>query len=163
MKKKKKKEIYGVGRRKTAVARVFVRKGISENLINRRISISDYFSNQPLLLKEIFFPLKLLEKENKYSLIIRVNGEVFSSQAKANNLTINITKKINKKKILRNYYKRQVKNMIINFLQKKKESIKKNKKNNYDSIIIPRSFFFKNSFLLNQLSLFKLLLFHLSH
>ena|SRR5437763_10396957 len=83
MKKKKKKEIYGVGRRKTAVARVFVRKGISENLINRRISISDYFSNQPLLLKEIFFPLKLLGKENEYRLIIRVNGGGFSSQAQA--------------------------------------------------------------------------------
>ena len=98
----------------------------------------------------------------------KINNSLFliffiKNDLEENRFGISIPRKIIKKKILRNYYKRQVKNMIINFLQKKKESIKKNKKNNYDSIIIPRSFFFKNSFLLNQLSLFKLLLFHLSH
>ena len=80
-------EIYNaVGRRKTSVARVYLRPGKGEIEINNK-EFEDYFPTEVLriIIKE---PLKTLEAEKSYDIKINVNGGGFRGQAEAIRLGI---------------------------------------------------------------------------
>lgn len=72
----------GVGRRKRAVARVYLKAGNGKSEINKK-SLTDYFYMEPALSEDIHQPLKLFNKEKEYDLLVRVRGSGFHSQAEA--------------------------------------------------------------------------------
>ena len=79
--KKKKKFIYALGRRKTAVARVRLFKGKGKSIVNNK-PISEYFPSE----KEEFFysrPFRVTNTEGKYYMTIRVKGSGKSAQLDA--------------------------------------------------------------------------------
>lgn len=80
-KKKQIKEYIGVGRRKTAVASVRIRKGKGKVDINEK-KIEEYF---PLSFQRdiILSPLDKFELNGKYDLIIRAKGGGIEAQAVA--------------------------------------------------------------------------------
>lgn len=75
------KYIEGLGRRKTAIARVRLFTGSSSRLING-MSASDYF-RLPKLLNSAFLPLKTADLPDKIGLSVKVKGGGLSSQAEA--------------------------------------------------------------------------------
>ena len=74
-------QYYGTGRRKSSTARVYLRPGQGEYLINRR-SLESYFKNQTLrmLVKQ---PFEVTETSGKFDTIVNVNGGGPSGQAGA--------------------------------------------------------------------------------
>ena len=70
----------GTGRRKTAVARVFLRKGSGTLTVNGRTAES-YFA--PALLSEVTQPLDVTDSLQKYDVVIRVRGGGIHGQAGA--------------------------------------------------------------------------------
>src|SRR5436305_2996287 len=72
----------GVGRRKEAVARVYLKEGKGKNEVNKK-AFSDYFYMEPSLCEDIYQPLKVFNKEKDYDLLVRVRGSGFHSQAEA--------------------------------------------------------------------------------
>ena len=74
-------QYYGTGRRKTSVARVYLRPGSGKIVINRR-DFDDYFPNQVLKMV-IRQPLLLTETADKFDILINVNGGGPSGQAGA--------------------------------------------------------------------------------
>ena len=72
---------YGTGKRKTAVARVFLRPGKGETTINGR-PFEDYFTtvNQRNLAKE---PLQAIDNAEQFDFYITVNGGGLGGQAGA--------------------------------------------------------------------------------
>lgn len=82
----KEKEIIGIGRRKTAVSSVRLRKGTGRVKINGK-EFDHYF---PLKLQRdiVLSPLKLLELDARYDLVIRVKGGGLEAQASATRLGI---------------------------------------------------------------------------
>src|SRR3954463_1645704 len=72
----------GVGRRKEAVARVYLKEGDGKNEVNKK-SLVDYFYMEPSLCDDIYQPLKIFNKEKDYDLLVRVKGSGFHSQAEA--------------------------------------------------------------------------------
>jgi len=83
-------QYYGTGKRKTAVARVFLRpgKGDITLYVNKRPHPFNEFFNsnsQKHIIKE---PLLLTGTENKFDLFIRINGGGISGQAEAVRLGI---------------------------------------------------------------------------
>lgn len=72
---------YGTGRRKSAVARVFLRPGSGEMTINGR-TIEDYFPNDVLRMM-VRQPLQLTETMDKFDLSITVQGGGSTGQAGA--------------------------------------------------------------------------------
>ena len=78
-------QYYGTGKRKTSVARVFLRPGKGEVTlyVNKRIRpFTDYF-NLETYKQTIKQPLRLTETEDKFDLFIRVNGGGTNGQAEA--------------------------------------------------------------------------------
>ena len=78
-------QYYGTGKRKTSVARVFLRPGkgdITLYVNKRNRPFAEYFSldNYKHIIKQ---PLHLTETENKFDLFIRVNGGGTNGQAEA--------------------------------------------------------------------------------
>jgi len=75
-----------VGRRKTAVARVYLKEGKGDILVNKK-PYDEYFGRETLrmILKQ---PLVLLEREETYDIKITVNGGGNSAQAGAARLGI---------------------------------------------------------------------------
>ena len=73
-------QALGTGRRKTAVARVFLRKGSGTLTVNGR-SGDSYF--QPALLSEVTQPLDVTDSLRKYDVVIRVRGGGIHGQAGA--------------------------------------------------------------------------------
>lgn len=78
-------QYYGTGKRKTSVARVFLRPGKGEVTlyVNKRPRpFNEYFSleSQKHIIKQ---PLRLTETESKFDVFIRVNGGGASGQAEA--------------------------------------------------------------------------------
>ncbi len=71
----------GTGRRKTAVARVFLRAGSGEITINGK-KAEDYFSN-PSLLFVVNQPLDVTDSLTKYDLLITTHGGGPTGQAGA--------------------------------------------------------------------------------
>ena len=77
----------GVGRRKEATARVYLKEGTGKAEVNKR-SLNDYFYMETSLSEDIYQPLKLFNKEKDYDLLVRVKGSGFHSQAEAIRLGI---------------------------------------------------------------------------
>ena len=74
-------QYYGTGRRKTAVARVYLRPGTGKITINRR-QFDDYFPNRVLKML-IRQPLALTETNDKFDILVNVGGGGPSGQAGA--------------------------------------------------------------------------------
>ncbi len=71
----------GTGRRKTAVARVYLREGEGNIVINGR-KVEEYFSN-PLYVYMVRQPLDVTDNMNKFDLVINVAGGGPTGQAGA--------------------------------------------------------------------------------
>jgi len=74
-------QYYGTGRRKTSTARVYLRAGGGEFLINRK-AFDQYFPNETLRMI-IRQPLQLTETVTKFDILINVRGGGPSGQAGA--------------------------------------------------------------------------------
>jgi small subunit ribosomal protein S9 len=74
-------QYYGTGRRKTAVARVYLRPGSGGIVVNRR-DFDNYFPNQVLKMV-IRQPLLLTETADKFDVLVNVAGGGASGQAGA--------------------------------------------------------------------------------
>lgn len=74
-------DYYGTGRRKTSVARVFLKEGTGNILINRK-SMDHYFARKTcsMLVKQ---PLELTETLDKFDIRVSVTGGGISGQAGA--------------------------------------------------------------------------------
>ena len=79
--------IYGLGRRKSATARVRLYKGKGEITINDKPAL-EYLSGNKSLLAEITDPLALAEKQNDYDVSIRVAGGGLAGQVDAIKLAL---------------------------------------------------------------------------
>ena len=78
--------INAVGRRKTSVARIYVKSGSGDILVNNR-TMDDYFPSDimRIIVKQ---PLTLLEKEGDFDIKVNVTGGGFKGQAEAIRLAI---------------------------------------------------------------------------
>ncbi len=74
-------QYYGTGRRKTSVARVYLRPGNGKIVVNRR-DFDDYFPNRVLKMV-IRQPLLLTETADKFDILVNVEGGGPSGQAGA--------------------------------------------------------------------------------
>ena len=79
--KKKKRFFYAVGRRKTAVAKVWLNFGHGTIMVNHRL-LKNYFT-WPVLRFKIREPLKLIGQYKKFDLEIVVSGSGLNAQAEA--------------------------------------------------------------------------------
>ena len=71
----------GTGRRKTAVARVFVREGSGKIVVNGK-DVKDYFSSAEQV-QVVNQPLVVTSLGNKYDILINVQGGGLNGQAAA--------------------------------------------------------------------------------
>ena len=71
----------GTGRRKTAVARVFVREGSGKIVVNGK-DAKDYFVTEEQL-QILHRPLLVTSSDNKYDILINVTGGGLQGQASA--------------------------------------------------------------------------------
>ena len=74
-------QYYGTGRRKHSVARVRLVAGEGNIIVNGR-AVEEYF-NYETLIRDVKQPLVLTNNENKYDVIVRVEGGGFTGQAGA--------------------------------------------------------------------------------
>ena len=79
--------IYGLGRRKSATARVRLYEGKGEITINDKPAL-EYLSGNKTYLAEITDPLALAEKQNSYNVSIRVAGGGLAGQVDAIKLAL---------------------------------------------------------------------------
>ena len=73
--------INAIGRRKAAVARVYLRQGSGNIKINGR-ELSEYFPQKDIQYK-VHQPLQTVEVSNLYDLVVNVAGGGFKGQAEA--------------------------------------------------------------------------------
>lgn len=78
--------INTLGRRKSAVARVYLSKGKGKITVNKR-DVSEYFAT-PVLLEKVNQPFNLTETLGKYDAKINVDGGGVNGQAEAIRLGI---------------------------------------------------------------------------
>ena len=78
--------IHTIGRRKTSVARIFLRKGKGKITVNKK-NYTDYFST-PTLQYKIQQPFALTETEGNYDLKVTVVGGGINGQVEAVRLAI---------------------------------------------------------------------------
>jgi len=78
---------YGLGRRKSATARVRVQKGSGKVVINDKPA-EEYFSGSKMLLGEIEKPFNVLEMNGKYDVTVKVSGGGTTGQVEAIRLGI---------------------------------------------------------------------------
>lgn len=78
--------LNAIGRRKSAVARVYLRKGSGAITVNGK-KLEDYFTTQHIQNK-VKKPILLIEGANEYDLKINVDGGGFRGQAEAVQLGI---------------------------------------------------------------------------
>ena len=74
-------QYYGTGRRKHSVARVRLVAGEVNIIVNGR-AVEEYF-NYETLIRDVKQPLVLTNNENKYDVIVKVEGGGFTGQAGA--------------------------------------------------------------------------------
>ena len=74
-------QYYGTGRRKTATARVVLKAGAGNIVINQR-SITEYFGRETARMV-VMQPLELVEMVGKFDMYITVKGGGISGQAGA--------------------------------------------------------------------------------
>ena len=72
---------YGTGRRKSATARVFIKPGTGEIIINKR-KLEDYFDNEVhrMVIRQ---PLHLTDSAGKFDILVNVDGGGMAGQAGA--------------------------------------------------------------------------------
>lgn len=80
------KVLHTIGKRKTAVARLYLSPGIGKVIINN-INLNQYF-NSYILKEKVLQPLFLTKKNGKLDLRIKVFGGGVNSQAEAIRLAI---------------------------------------------------------------------------
>lgn len=78
---------YGLGRRKSATARVRVSKGTGKIVVNDKTA-EEYFAGSKALLAEIEKPFVVLELNGKYDVSVKVSGGGASGQVDAIRLGI---------------------------------------------------------------------------
>lgn len=78
--------INALGRRKSAVARVFVSEGSGKIIINKR-ELKEYFPSS-LLQYVVIQPLKKLDVTEKYDIQVNLDGGGYNGQAQALRLAI---------------------------------------------------------------------------
>ena len=78
--------INAIGRRKSAVARVFVKEGTGNITINKR-KLEEYFPSS-ILQFVVKQPLTLLDAVEKYDIKVNLNGGGFTGQSQALRLAI---------------------------------------------------------------------------
>ena len=78
--------IHKIGRRKTAVARIYLSKGKGNITINKRV-LDDYFKTETLLYK-VNQPIILTENEKSFDIKVNVFGGGLTGQAEAIRLAI---------------------------------------------------------------------------
>ena len=78
--------IHKIGRRKTAVARVYISEGKGNITVNKR-SFEDYFTTETLRYK-VNQPFQLTDNEGNYDVKINVFGGGITGQAEAVRLAI---------------------------------------------------------------------------
>ncbi len=71
----------GTGRRKTAVARVFLREGTGKIVVNGK-DIKEYFDSEAQV-KTVHQPLLVTSNDNKFDILINVYGGGVNGQAAA--------------------------------------------------------------------------------
>jgi small subunit ribosomal protein S9 len=83
-------QYYGTGKRKTSVARVFLRPGKGEVTlyVNKKPRPFDEYFNLERQRHVIKQPLRLTETDNKFDIFIRVNGGGIGGQTEAIRLGI---------------------------------------------------------------------------
>ena len=74
-------QYYGTGRRKTAVARVYLRPGTGKVMVNKR-DLEVYFSSRVLKMI-IRQPLLITETADKFDILVNVDGGGMAGQAGA--------------------------------------------------------------------------------
>lgn len=79
-------QINAVGRRKAAIARVFVKEGTGEITVNKR-PLDNYFPN-PILRYIVKQPLNTLDAAEKYDIKVNLVGGGYKGQAEALRLAI---------------------------------------------------------------------------
>lgn len=75
-------QYYGTGRRKTSVARVFLRPGKGKLTVNKK-PFTGYFGERPDVEELIKTPLKLTHTLTKYDILVTVTGGGSMGQAEA--------------------------------------------------------------------------------
>jgi small subunit ribosomal protein S9 len=78
--------INALGRRKSAIARVFIKEGKGEIIINKR-DWKEYFSTS-ILQYVVQQPFQLTNTESKYDLMVNLDGGGITGQAEALRLAI---------------------------------------------------------------------------
>ncbi|MDR3129216.1 MAG: 30S ribosomal protein S9 [Tannerellaceae bacterium] len=78
--------ITAIGRRKEAIARIFLKEGTGKIIINER-ELGQYFPS-PLLQYVVKQPLNVLEVTEKYDIQINLDGGGFKGQSEAARLGI---------------------------------------------------------------------------
>ena len=78
--------IHKIGRRKTAVARVYLKEGSGKITVNKK-DLNDYFTTAPLQYK-VNQPLTMTSNEDKYDVNVNVYGGGITGQAEAVRLAI---------------------------------------------------------------------------
>ena len=74
-------QYYGTGRRKTSTARVYLRPGTGNIIVNKR-DFNSYFPNEALQMI-IRQPLRLTETAEKFDILVNVDGGGTAGQAGA--------------------------------------------------------------------------------
>ena len=74
-------QFYGTGRRKSSVARVYLRRGVGEIIVNKR-PLNTYFGRSTLRMI-VRQPLELTDTSEKFDIFVNVNGGGLSGQAGA--------------------------------------------------------------------------------
>jgi len=78
----KMEQYYGTGRRKTSVARVYLRPGKGKMTVNGR-PFEEYFGKRSILEMIVKQPLKETHTLSKYDILVNVNGGGINGQAGA--------------------------------------------------------------------------------
>ena len=78
--------VNALGRRKSAIARVYVSEGTGKITINKR-DLTEYFPS-PILQFVVKQPLSLLDVAEKYDIKVNLNGGGFTGQIQALRLAI---------------------------------------------------------------------------
>lgn len=78
--------INAIGRRKTSVARVYLKEGTGKITINKK-ALETYFPSA-ILQYVVKQPLQLLEAEGKYDIMVNLDGGGFTGQSQALRMAI---------------------------------------------------------------------------
>lgn len=80
-------QYIGIGRRKTSVARIFLRRGTGKVQINKKRDLPSMLHRQELIL-DATKPLTILNQQGEWDIVARVSGGGTSSQSQAISLGI---------------------------------------------------------------------------